>query len=51
LPRVRGPAAQQIRKLNDELRALARDVKEGTVPPPVGTALNQIYNTLLRAMD
>lgn len=21
------------------------------MPPPVGTALNQIYNTLLRAMD
>jgi hypothetical protein len=26
-------------------------VKEGEVPPPVGTALNQIYNTLLRAME
>jgi hypothetical protein len=26
-------------------------VKEEAVPPPVGTALNQIYNTLLRAMD
>jgi hypothetical protein len=25
--------------------------EEGEVPPPVGTALNQIYNTLLRAMD
>ncbi len=47
----RGPAAQEIRDLKDELRALARDVKEGEVPPPVGTALNQIYNTLLRAMD
>jgi hypothetical protein len=33
------------------VRSLARDVKEGEVPPPVGTALNQIYNTLLRAMD
>ena len=47
----RGPAAQEIRDLKDELRTLARDVKEGEVPPPVGTALNQIYNTLLRAMD
>ena len=47
----RGPAAQEIRELKDELRALARNVKEGEVPPPVGTALNQIYNTLLRAMD
>lgn len=47
----RGPAAQEIRELKDELRSLARDVKEGEVPPPVGTALNQIYNTLLRAMD
>jgi hypothetical protein len=47
----RGPAAQEIRELKDELRTLARDVKEGEVPPPVGTALNQIYNTLLRAMD
>ena len=46
----RGPAAQEIRELKDELRTLARDVKEGEVPP-VGTALNQIYNTLLRAMD
>jgi hypothetical protein len=47
----RGPAAQEIRDLKDELRTLARNVKEGEVPPPVGTALNQIYNTLLRAMD
>jgi hypothetical protein len=47
----RGPVAQEIRELKDELRALARNVKEGEVPPPVGTALNQIYNTLLRAMD
>jgi hypothetical protein len=47
----RGPAAEEIRELKDELRTLARDVKEGEVPPPVGTALNQIYNTLLRAMD
>jgi hypothetical protein len=47
----RGPAAQEIRDLKDELRSLARNVKEGEVPPPVGTALNQIYNTLLRAMD
>jgi hypothetical protein len=47
----RGPVAEEIRDLKDELRTLARDVKEGEVPPPVGTALNQIYNTLLRAMD
>lgn len=47
----RGPVAQEIRELKYELRSLARDVKEGEVPPPVGTALNQIYNTLLRAMD
>lgn len=47
----RGPAAQELRDLKEELRSLARDVKEGEVPPPVGTALNQIYNTLLRAMD
>jgi hypothetical protein len=47
----RGPAAEEIRELKDELRTLARNVKEGEVPPPVGTALNQIYNTLLRAMD
>ena len=47
----RGPAAQEIRELKDELRTLARNVKQGEVPPPVGTALNQIYNTLLRAMD
>ena len=47
----RGPAAQEIRELKDELRTLARNVKEGEVPPPVGTTLNQIYNTLLRAMD
>ena len=47
----RGPAAHEIHELKDELRTLARDVKEGEVPPPVGTALNQIYNTLLRAMD
>jgi hypothetical protein len=49
--REEGPAAQEIRELKDELRSLARNVKEGEVPPPVGTALNQIYNTLLRAMD
>jgi hypothetical protein len=47
----RGSVAEEIRDLKDELRSLARDVKEGEVPPPVGTALNQIYNTLLRAMD
>ena len=47
----RGPAAQEIRELKDELRSLAQGVKEGEVPPPVGTALNQIYDTLLRAMD
>jgi hypothetical protein len=47
----RGPAAQEIRELKDELRSLARDVKEGTVPPAIGTVLNQIHNTLLRAMD
>ncbi len=47
----RGPAAEEIRELKDELRELARDVKEREVPPPIGTALNQIYNTLLRAMD
>ena len=46
----RGPVAQEIRELKDELRTLARGVKEGEVPP-VGTALNRIYNTLLRAMD
>ncbi len=47
----RGPAAEEIRELKDELRALAREVKEGTVPPAVGTVLNQIQNTRLRAMD
>jgi hypothetical protein len=47
----RGPAAEEIRELKDDLRTLARNVKEGEVLPPVGTALNQIYNTLLRAMD
>jgi hypothetical protein len=47
----RGPAVQEIRELNDELRSLARDVKEGKVTPPVATALNQIYNTRLRAME
>jgi hypothetical protein len=47
----RGPAAQEIRELKDELRSLARDVKEGTVSPAVGTVLNQIQNTRLRAMD
>jgi hypothetical protein len=47
----RGPAAQEIRELKEELRTLAWSVKEGEVPPPAGTALNQIYNTLLRAMD
>ena len=47
----RGPAAQEIRDLKDELRSLARDVKEGTVPPAVGTVLNQIQNTRLRALE
>lgn len=44
------PAAFEIQELKEELRGLAADVKEGKVSPGVGTVLNQLLNTILRAI-
>ena len=45
------PATLEIGELKDELRALARDVKESRVAPGVGSTLVQIYNTVIRAIE
>ena len=45
------PATLEIGELKDELKALARDVKEGKVAPAIATVLNQLLNTLLRAIE
>ncbi len=45
------PATLEIGELKDELRALARDVKENKVAPGVGSTLVQIYNTVIRAIE
>ncbi len=45
------PATLEIGELKDELKALARDVKEGKVTPAIGTVLNQICNTIIRAVE
>lgn len=44
------PAAFEIQELKDELRGLATDVKEGKLAPTHGTVLNQLLNTILRAI-
>ncbi len=41
----------EIAELKDELKVLARDVKEGKVTPAIGTVLNQIMNTIIRAVE
>ncbi|MDQ4002922.1 MAG: hypothetical protein M3259_03660 [Actinomycetota bacterium] len=48
---VHSPAALEIQELKEELRGLATDVKEGKVAPGVGTVLNQLLNTILRAIS
>ncbi len=48
---VHSPATLEIGELKDELKALARDVKEGKVTPAMGTVLNQICNTIIRAVE
>ncbi len=45
------PGTLEIGELKDELKALARDVKEGKVTPTIGTVLNQICNTIIRAVE
>jgi hypothetical protein len=45
------PVAQETREIKDKLWTLAEKVEEGEMPAHIGTVLNQIYNTLLRAMD
>jgi hypothetical protein len=45
------PGTLEIAELKDELKALARDVKEGRVTPAIGTVLNQICNTIIRAVE
>jgi len=47
---ARSPLAEEIRELKAELRALANGVREGEVAPPVGAVINQIYNSVLRAV-
>ena len=44
------PATLEIHELKEELRGLAADVKKGKVSPGVGTVLNQLLNTVLRAI-
>ena len=41
------PATMEI----GELKALARDVKEGRVTPAMGTVLDRSYNTIIRAVE
>ncbi len=48
---VHSPATLEIAELKDELRALVRDVKDGTVVPGVGAVLNQLLNSMLRAVE
>jgi len=47
---VHSPAAFEIQELKEELRGLATDVKEGKLAPANGTVLNQLCNTILRAI-
>ena len=48
---VHSPATLEISELKDELRALVRDVKDGAVAPGVGSVLNQLLNSMLRAVE
>ncbi len=48
---VHSPATLELGELKDELKALVRDVKEGVVPPGVGAVLNQLLNSMLRAIE
>ncbi|PLS83676.1 MAG: hypothetical protein CYG60_21560 [Actinobacteria bacterium] len=48
---MHSPGIVEIQELKDELKALARDVKEGRVAPAIGTVLNQIMNTIIRAVE
>ena len=48
---VHSPATLEISELKDELRALVRDVKDGAVAPGVGAVLNQLLNSMLRAVE
>lgn len=48
---VHSPTTLEIGDLKDELRALVRDVKDGVVPPGVGAVLNQLLNSMLRAIE
>ncbi len=45
------PGTAEIAELKDELKALVRDVKGGVVPPGVGAVLNQLLNSMLRAVE
>ncbi|MDP9458528.1 MAG: hypothetical protein M3Q60_22750 [Actinomycetota bacterium] len=45
------PGTTEIQELKDELKALVRDVKDGTVLPGVGAVLNQLLNSMLRAVE
>lgn len=47
---VHSPVAFEIQELKEELRGLATDVKEGKLAPAHGTVLNQLFNTILRAI-
>lgn len=44
------PAAFEIQELKEELRGLTTDVKQGKLAPAHGTVLNQLLNTILRAI-
>ena len=48
---VHSPATLEISELKDELRSQVRDVNDGTVAPGVGAVLNQLLNSMLRAVE
>ena len=45
------PGTTEIAELKDELKALVREVKAGEVAPGVATVLNQLLNSMLRAVE
>ena len=42
--------SEELRALKEELRSLASDVRERKIEPNIAVAVNQLLNTVLRAM-
>lgn len=42
---------QEIAGIKEQLRTLAAELKDGSVPPQTGGVVVQVYNALLRAVD